>query len=82
MKAQPQPPWLMLPLCCVHAGPAWGWRSPFVVVAIPTLILAVVVWFTVPEPERGITEAALQVCSPACSQILLARALHAMLRTS
>jgi len=41
-------------------GPAWGWRSPFVVVAIPTLILAVVVWFTVPEPERGITEAALQ----------------------
>ena len=52
-----------------HAGPAWGWRSPFVVVAIPTLILAVVVWFTVPEPERGITEAALQVrqCSTCLS---------------
>lgn len=43
------------------AGPPLGWRAPFVVVALPTCALAVLAWYTIPEPKRGITEKALQV---------------------
>jgi len=42
------------------AGPSWGWRAPFVIVAVPTVALATLAWYTVGEPQRGITEAALQ----------------------
>eukprot|EP00887_Chlorella_sp_A99_P001012 scaffold5.g1012.t1 len=42
-------------------GPAIGWRWPFVIVAMPAVLLAVVMLVTVPEPQRGGTEAALQV---------------------
>jgi hypothetical protein len=31
-----------------------------VVVAVPTVLLALITWYTVEEPKRGITEAALQ----------------------
>ena len=44
-------------------GPSWGWRAPFVVVALPTILLAILTWYTVPEPKRGATEAALQACT-------------------
>lgn len=44
-------------------GPSLGWRVPFVIVAIPTIALATLMLFTVEEPSRGVTEAALQVCA-------------------
>jgi predicted MFS family arabinose efflux permease len=31
----------------------WGWRTAFLVVGLPGVILAIVFWFTVREPERG-----------------------------
>ncbi len=34
-------------------GPIYGWRLPFLVVALPALITAAMVLFTVPDPERG-----------------------------
>lgn len=34
-------------------GPVYGWRVPFLVVAIPALATAVMVLFTVPDPQRG-----------------------------
>ena len=43
------------------AGPYAGWRLPFVIVAVPTLLLAVLMLLTAEEPPRGVTEAALQV---------------------
>ncbi len=42
------------------AGPAIGWRAPFVIVAVPTLALAALMMATTEEPARGGTEAALQ----------------------
>jgi hypothetical protein len=36
-----------------------------VVVAVPTVLLALITWYTVEEPKRGITEAALQAGPPA-----------------
>lgn len=48
-------------MCVCLSGPHWGWRAPFVVVAVPTCGLAVLAWYTIPEPKRGITEKALQV---------------------
>ncbi len=43
------------------AGPYAGWRLPFVIVAVPTLLLALLMLLTAEEPPRGVTEAALQV---------------------
>ena len=43
------------------AGPYAGWRVPFVIVAVPTLLLAMLMLVTAEEPPRGVTEAALQV---------------------
>ena len=31
----------------------WGWRTVFLVVGLPGVILAIIFWFTVREPERG-----------------------------
>jgi MFS family permease len=47
-------------IAIAYAGPSWGWRWPFVIVALPTVALAALTWYTVGEPQRGITEAALQ----------------------
>ena len=44
-----------------RAGPYAGWRLPFVIVAVPTLLLALLMLLTAEEPPRGVTEAALQV---------------------
>ncbi len=37
-----------------------GWRAAFMVVGIPGLLLAIIMWLTVKEPPRGLTEAAPQ----------------------
>ena len=37
-------------------GPRFGWRMPFLVVSIPAMITAVIVWLCVPEAERGAGE--------------------------
>lgn len=39
---------------------AYGWRAGFYVAAVPGLLLAVLLWFTVKEPQRGATEPARQ----------------------
>jgi predicted MFS family arabinose efflux permease len=31
----------------------WGWRAAFLVVGLPGVLLAILFWFTVREPERG-----------------------------
>lgn len=43
-----------------YAGAAAGWRLPFAAVAAPNFVLAVVFWFTVREPARGMSEEALK----------------------
>lgn len=40
-------------------GPVYGWRLPFLVVALPALITAAMVLFTVPDPERGAMESSI-----------------------
>ena len=35
---------------------SFGWRAAFFVAGVPGLLLAVVVWLTVPEPTRGASE--------------------------
>ena len=37
-------------------GPAYGWRLPFLIVSIPTFMLAVLVLFSAKEPIRGSQE--------------------------
>jgi predicted MFS family arabinose efflux permease len=34
----------------------WGWRAAFFVAGLPGLILAVILWFTVREPQRGLAD--------------------------
>lgn len=34
-------------------GPTYGWRSPFIVIAIPAIICGILVFFTANEPKRG-----------------------------
>lgn len=51
-------PKILLPLV---AGPATNWRWPFVIVALPSLVVTGVMLAVVHEPPRGITEPALQV---------------------
>eukprot|EP00798_Chlamydomonas_sp_ICE-L_P021214 gene21214-28123_t len=41
-------------------GPATNWRMPFVVISIPSILAAVLMWFTTKEPPRGVCEEALQ----------------------
>ncbi len=40
-------------------GPQVGWRIPFIIVAVPALIMAFIVLFTVEDPPRGQQEQAL-----------------------
>jgi MFS family permease len=42
--------------------PELDWRTPFVLVSIPTMILAVVMGLTTEDPLRGGAEPALQEC--------------------
>ena len=37
-------------------GPVYGWRLPFLVVSIPAMVCAALVYFTVEDPERGTME--------------------------
>jgi predicted MFS family arabinose efflux permease len=39
-------------------GPIWGWRVPFMIVSVPSIILAFVVFFAAREPQRGAMEEA------------------------
>jgi len=41
-------------------GPVYGWRLPFIVVAIPNFILALIFLLLVKEPQRGKTEESLK----------------------
>jgi hypothetical protein len=41
-------------------GPATNWRLPFVLVAIPAVLLALVMVLTTSDPPRGAFEVALQ----------------------
>lgn len=34
-------------------GPRYGWRAPFFIAALPGVVIALVFWFFVREPERG-----------------------------
>ena len=43
------------------AAPVIGWRWPFIIVAIPAVLMAFLMVLTVPEPPRGVTEDAIQV---------------------
>ena len=63
---------------CLRTGSAWGWRWPFVLVALPALGVAAIMLVTTREPPRGGTEAALSVRScrartPCCVQRPCAR---------
>jgi MFS family permease len=39
---------------------AWGWRTAMVVIGLPGILLAVIVWLVVVEPRRGLSEAHAQ----------------------
>lgn len=41
-------------------GPEFGWRLPFIIVALPNVLLILLFWFTVREPLRGVTEESLK----------------------
>lgn len=41
-------------------GPSLGWRAPFIMIAVPTIICALLAFFTVKEPKRGDQEKAVQ----------------------
>lgn len=42
-------------------GPRFGWRLPFLVVSIPAMVCAVLVWMFVPEVERGAGDKTAQI---------------------
>lgn len=41
-------------------GPEYGWRLPFILVALPNFFLALIFWLTMQEPVRGQAEAGLK----------------------
>ena len=41
------------------AGPAYGWRMPFVIVSLPAVLLTLISWWVIKEPERGCVEEGL-----------------------
>lgn len=47
------------PASFTAAGSSIGWRWPFVIVAVPSIVLALVMVLTTEEPQRGVTEQAL-----------------------
>jgi predicted MFS family arabinose efflux permease len=46
----------------------YGWRAAFFVAGAPGLVLALVVWLTVREPERGQSEARVDTARPSIRQ--------------
>jgi MFS family permease len=42
-------------------GGRYGWRAPFYVAAVPGLLVAVLLWFFLREPERGASDATLAI---------------------
>jgi len=53
-------------------SPRWGWRLPFLVVSIPAMVCAVLVWLCAPEVKRGGAEAGLERCQEHESEVELA----------
>lgn len=43
-----------------YLGPVFGWRLPFLLAALPSLVVLPLFWFFVSEPKRGASEDALQ----------------------
>jgi len=43
-----------------YLGPTFGWRLPFLVISLPALLCAMLVYLTVPDPERGGMERAVR----------------------
>ncbi|MCF7802030.1 MAG: MFS transporter [Candidatus Marinimicrobia bacterium] len=41
-------------------GPEYGWRLPFILVALPNFLLALIFWLTMREPVRGQAEEGLK----------------------
>lgn len=41
-------------------GPVYGWRLPFIIVALPNFVLAIIFLLFVKEPQRGKTEESLK----------------------
>jgi predicted MFS family arabinose efflux permease len=46
----------------------YGWRAAFFVAGAPGLVLALVVWLTVKEPKRGVSEARMEAARPTVRQ--------------
>jgi MFS family permease len=40
-----------------YIAQVWGWRWAFIVTGVPGLLLAVMVWFMIAEPKRGVHDA-------------------------
>lgn len=38
-----------------------GWRTPFALIGVPSVLIATLMWFTTKDPPRGRAEEALQV---------------------
>ncbi len=51
---------------------AWNWRAAFVVLGAPGLIVALIVWFTLREPPRGLVEGRLAAGSPPSFKLVMA----------
>ena len=47
-------------LCMAGSEETGGWRLPFLLIAAPTILLAVIMVLTTVEPPRGVTEDALK----------------------
>jgi MFS family permease len=58
----------------------WGWRAAFVAVGVPGIALALVVFLTLREPPRGISEGLAAQAPGAPREAFLGAALH-LLRT-
>jgi hypothetical protein len=43
-----------------HPGPAFGWRWPFVIVAVPAVVSSAMMILTTTEPAKGMMEESLQ----------------------
>lgn len=51
-------------------GPSYGWRLPFILIAVPAMICALLVYFTVEEPERGSQERVVKELEESSSEII------------